>query len=166
MKIHLGCGNLRIGSHINIDAVATHSTDMVYDLSKGLPPEFQDETVDEIVSFHFIEHLSKEEAVLLLKDMYRVMKSGATGVMELPDMERLCKNLMRNPEGVIWDIYGKQDEPGMNHKYGYTKETIKKTLESVGFKVTGFPKALDYHVDESIRGIGFNAQMRVEFRKP
>jgi predicted SAM-dependent methyltransferase len=165
MKLHLGCGGTRMGGFINIDVDSNSAADEVIDLSKGVLP-YGDSTCDEMVSYHFIEHITKGEAEVLLKEIFRVMSPGAKGVFELPDTEAIAHNFDVNPEGLIGDMYGWQHETYMGHKYGYTPDTMKQTLERAGFvNITSVPPQ-DYHAQEGIDVHGFQEQMRVEFEKP
>ncbi len=57
---------------------------MVRDVAKrGLP--FDDNSVDGIWSQHFVEHLSGEDLLFLIEEMYRVSRSDVEWVIILPD---------------------------------------------------------------------------------
>lgn len=72
--IELGCGNNpRIKDAITIDMIDLEGVDIVANLDEGL--EFlPDNSVDEIHSFHFLEHLSNYGA--FMHEIHRVLKPG------------------------------------------------------------------------------------------
>lgn len=59
MKLHLGCGNIKLEGYINVDIRKTPATDMVHDCARELP--FKDEEVDEIYAVQLIEHFSAKK---------------------------------------------------------------------------------------------------------
>lgn len=69
--LDLGCGNIKKPGMIGIDIVNTSATDIVADIEKGLP-FVPDQSVDEIYSSHFMEHL--EDINPLLADVHRILK--------------------------------------------------------------------------------------------
>jgi len=72
--LELGCGpSKRIAEAISIDILNIPEVDIVADLSKGFP-FIPDNCVDEIYSFHFIEHLSDLE--LFIRESLRILKPG------------------------------------------------------------------------------------------
>ena len=74
VKLELGCGpNKRDGSYIGIDLRDLPGVDIVgdvFEVFKGIP----DNTVDEIYSAHFFEHVDNLE--LLLSEIHRILKPG------------------------------------------------------------------------------------------
>jgi len=74
LMLNLGSGANTLPDYINID-IRDVGNEMVWDIRKGLP--FPDNSVDEIFSSHFIEHMTDTEAIYLFQEMYRVLKPGA-----------------------------------------------------------------------------------------
>ena len=64
-----------------------------HDVRKGLP--FRDGTVEWIYSSHFLEHVKKEEAEKILRECYRVLKSGGRIRIVVPDLEVLAKKYIK-----------------------------------------------------------------------
>jgi len=58
-----------------------------WDVRKGLP--FDDNKFDVIYSSHLIEHLSKADAIFLLRECHRSMKKEAVIRIATPDLEKL-----------------------------------------------------------------------------
>jgi ubiquinone/menaquinone biosynthesis C-methylase UbiE len=75
MKLNIGAGNDILPGYVNLDIAKLPGVDIVHDVNK-LPLPFQDNTVDEAYAKDIIEHI--QEYHLLLKDLHRIMKPGAT----------------------------------------------------------------------------------------
>jgi predicted SAM-dependent methyltransferase len=75
VMLNLGCGGQRLNRYIGID-IRDLGQKMVWDVRDGLP--FPDNSVDEVFSCHFIEHLTDKESLELFHEIYRVLKVGAT----------------------------------------------------------------------------------------
>ena len=82
--LNLGCGNVRKPPPwINIDKVKTAATDIVRDLTRGLP--FEDQSVDEILCDNVLEHIGPEaDFVFVLNELYRVLKPGCFCTIIVP----------------------------------------------------------------------------------
>ena len=122
LRLHLGCGDYWFEEFINIDHAVLGGTDMIWDLRTKLP--FQDQVVEEIQSHEFVEHFTKAEIDVMLKDWYRVLIDGGKVIAVVPDIEELMK------QGLIQQIYGIEQD----HKWGYTVESLKELFENHGFK--------------------------------
>ena len=82
MKLNLGCGNLKIDGFIGVDFRKTNITDMIMDLSR--PLNFESNSIDEIYCCHVIEHLTKNRAIDLVKEINRILKPNAILHLHLP----------------------------------------------------------------------------------
>lgn len=85
LRIDLGCGPNKKGPDwIGLDQYPFDGkVDHVLNLgSERLP--FEDNSVDEVHTSHFVEHLSAVERCHLLNELYRVMKVGAKCTMIVP----------------------------------------------------------------------------------
>lgn len=81
IKIELGCGpNKKIKDAISVDIVDLDSVDIVVDINSGLP--FENNSIDEIYSFHFLEHVNNLEFVL--KEIHRVLKTNGKKIGTVP----------------------------------------------------------------------------------
>jgi predicted SAM-dependent methyltransferase len=152
LKLNLGSfTNMYHNGWINIDIVPLqqfaqqHQYKFLHhDFKNKLP--FGDAQVDLIYSSHMLEHLTKEEGILLLRDCYRVMKSGSVARFLVPDAERLI-NMYKNSELGIFDEIndGCEKTPFQSgklwellfsgHKIAYDFEALKLMGEDAGFKV-------------------------------
>lgn len=84
MKINLGSGYKRIDGYINIDGDSNCKPDFLVDLEKDKLP-FEDNSVDEILAHHILEHIGNG-FFNLLKEIYRVCKNGAVINITVPHM--------------------------------------------------------------------------------
>lgn len=147
MKLHLGCGSIKLEGYVNIDMVEEKPgiVDRVFDLSK--PLDYPDNSVEEIQAYHLFEHLPFSCIEAVIKSWHRVMKPGAKIMMEMPDFDESVKWYMENPNDntALASIYGSQQHPGQFHHWGWNKTRLKFLLEGVGFKDVVFPEPQDYH---------------------
>ncbi len=80
--IELGPGNKRLfPNSITIDKIDLENVDIVTDINKGLS-FLKDESVDEIHSYHFLEHVENLE--FILKEIQRVLKKGGKKIGTVP----------------------------------------------------------------------------------
>lgn len=78
MKINLGCGFRKIEGYTNIDNRPEVNPDMVCDVLNGLP--FDDDSIDEVRAFDFLEHIPLGKTIQVIEEIYRVLKPG--GIFE------------------------------------------------------------------------------------
>lgn len=85
MKLNMGCGNNKLEKFINVDHSEFCNPDMVLDLEL-LPWPWADNSVDEVVFNHCLEHLGRETAVFLgmFKELYRVCQNDALVRITVP----------------------------------------------------------------------------------
>lgn len=85
-------------------------------------PGIEDQTYDGVYSEHFIEHLTKDEGIAFLKEMYRIMKPGATirtiwPSMDFVDMLNSDENHNNNNFVVMYNRYIIDRENPFNNQY-------------------------------------------------
>lgn len=83
MKLDLGCGDNKREGFTGVDKFKTSSTDVVHDLLT-YPWPFEDGSVDEIFSSHFLEHIPGHDRPKFMDEVYRVLKPGAKAVFVTP----------------------------------------------------------------------------------
>ena len=77
-RLNLGCGTELLDGYLNIDKERLFYQDNFMCLSLGnctLP--FENNSIEQVVSSHFLEHLDGEEIQHLIKELYRVCENGA-----------------------------------------------------------------------------------------
>lgn len=150
MKLNMGSNDKRIDGFKNIDIIDGPNVDIVtsaHDLSM-----LEDESVDEILAEHLLEHLTFFQANRALTEWYRVLKPEGKLIIEVPDLEGLCRAFLEatNYErfqsnqghwGVIHHLYGHQkgrseeENLAQTHKSGYTEWRLCEMLYGIGFRM-------------------------------
>ncbi|MBT3989479.1 MAG: methyltransferase domain-containing protein [Rhodospirillaceae bacterium] len=85
MKLNLGCGNNKLEGYLNVDSQQLCAPDQVVDL-EVFPWPFEDNSVDEIVMSHVLEHLgeTKEVYLAIIKELYRICQADAEIRINVP----------------------------------------------------------------------------------
>lgn len=81
MKLNLGCGTIHLDGYVNVDISQKANVDIICDI-EHLDREFIPESVDEIYSYHAIEHLSDYEEGML--QIWQVLKPGGKAIIIVP----------------------------------------------------------------------------------
>jgi len=133
MKLNLGCGPHKIEGFQNWDL--EHGQD----LRKPFPIPSQ--SVEFIVTEHFVEHLTKSEAIAFFRECYRVMDRSAIMLISMPDLAFLCRMHTENkiPYDGVWKPENTCDmvNEGMRewgHQYLWDEPELFKTLRNIGFR--------------------------------
>lgn len=119
MKLDIGCGKKwKLTQKNGFQGVDIYDfgQEYVLDVREGLP--FDDSSVEEIRTEHFIEHLTYDEAIDFLNECWRVLK----------------------PEKQIHIVVPHIDHPGafvMTHRSYYTKNTFQDLSRPDRWKVYG-----------------------------
>lgn len=103
--INLGSGNSPMQAAINLDLPDWEAT------RDWLSP-FADEAIDTIFAFHFLEHLTGEQVIKMLRDCERVLKYGGTMNIVVP--HRL----------------GSMAFQDIDHKSFFTEETFRTLFDN------------------------------------
>ena len=78
MKLNLGCGSKKLDGYTNVDKFDYYKPDIVQDL-ETFPYPFKDDSVDEILLSHVLEHIGQTPEIYLkiIKEFYRVCHHGS-----------------------------------------------------------------------------------------
>lgn len=84
LKLHLGCGRNVLPEWTNVDSAPLPGVDVVFDLDacRERPLPFPDDSVDEFLASHVIEHLS--HPLPFMQELHRVARPGAKAVFRVP----------------------------------------------------------------------------------
>jgi predicted SAM-dependent methyltransferase len=117
-RLNLCCGDNKIAGYINIDANSDLNPDVVADIISA-PLPYEDESIDEILLFHAIEHIEHKRHEYLLSEFWRLLKSKGSLYITYPEFSKVATNYLQNYRGMkdFWrdTIYGLQRYPGDYH---------------------------------------------------
>lgn len=140
MRLNVGCGGRRIPGYTGVDAVQRPAAEIIARADK-IP--LADNSVEEIMAIHLIEHVHAWEAPDLLREWFRLLVPGGLLVLELPDIVKCCRNIAddyklagKHPDQAgMWGLYGdpREKDKFMAHKWGYCFGTLKPIVQEVGF---------------------------------
>ncbi len=145
LRLHLGCGKVRLEGFVNIDHRSTSATDLECDILQ-LP--FDDNTATRIESYHVIEHLGRHEAVRAVREWHRVLAPGGVLVIECPDFDAACREYLDGRQDRIDNIFGLQRFDGDSHRFGYNFERLRLLLVECGFQSIAQQPPTDYHKEQ------------------
>jgi predicted SAM-dependent methyltransferase len=138
MKLHLGSGGVNLTGWLNVDLDASNA-DLHLDLRAKLP--FEDQSVTHIYSEHFIEHITREEALSLLKECHRVLKNDGVLRLSTPNLKFIAVSYLSRSIAE-WGELWKPANPCflMNealrlwgHQFVYDAEELTQVLTEAGF---------------------------------
>ena len=140
IKLHLGCGNIRINGFINIDVRSTDATDKVADVTTL--SEFHDNTVDMIYSAGVLEHFSHRITQDVLGEWYRVLKIDGEMIIWVPNFDAYIKHYLRgcifhrkqSLQNILFYLYGGQQYFENAHKSIFNGPYLRLLLYEEGFR--------------------------------
>ena len=115
-------------------ALLQHHTYVHRDLSYGLP--FPDHSADFLYCSHFLEHLSRPDARRLLRESYRVLKSGGTLRICVPDLAYALSLYEKGDAKTMLANYffvEDLDSSMARHRYMYDYALLEEALRDSGF---------------------------------
>jgi SAM-dependent methyltransferase len=145
VKLNLGCGDKILPGYVNVDVAESRAgkrPDVLCDLHHLTP--FEDNSADEVLSVHVVEHFWRWEVVGVLKEWVRVLKHGGLMILECPNLKSACETFLSSPdllsgpgpEGqrTMWVFYGDPSwrDPLMVHRWGYTPASLAGIMHEAG----------------------------------
>ena len=145
IRLNLGCGDKILPGYVNVDVAPSRAgrpPDVLCDL-RSLKP-FEDTSADEVLAVHVVEHFWRWEVVGVLREWARVLKPGASMILECPNLQSACEEFLRDPEAfsgpgpegqrTMWVFYGdpRWQDPLMVHRWGYTPRSLAAVMAEAG----------------------------------
>jgi predicted SAM-dependent methyltransferase len=145
MKLNLGSGPHPLRGWVNLDVHPWPGVDVVTEVP---PLAYADNSVEEIYAGHFLEHLHREDGMVLLRECHRVLVPGGRLGVVVPDMRAVLTEYvsmgereLRWPERVYQFadldhlcevfIYGAKGPYG--HQWCWEEATLERALGEAGF---------------------------------
>jgi len=135
VKYNMGCGARKLAGYINVDINPNVKPDLISDVRKVARTE--DNSADEIMAVHVVEHFYLWEVEDLLTEWKRILKPGGKLVIECPNIQFAAGQLAAgnaNPQLTMWCFWGDPStrDPYNMHKWGYTPETLAEIVSACG----------------------------------
>jgi predicted SAM-dependent methyltransferase len=125
MKLNLGCGEHLEPGYTNVDLYLP--ADMLGDVR-----DLTFENVDEVTSFHMLEHLPRADSLPLMRRIRSWMAPRGRLLIEVPDMGAI---MAAGCSGEWCQyIYGSQEHPGAFHQTGFDGSSLSKLLLAAGWR--------------------------------
>ena len=115
-----------------IDILKQH-TFIHHNLEYGIP--FCDESVDYVYTHNLLEHLFKNDAERLIREIFRVLKKGGGARISVPDLEYAVSCYQKdNKEELLSNFpVSRQEKYFIPHRYMYDFEMLQALLLKAGF---------------------------------
>lgn len=171
MKINAFSGRHVLDGWVNVDVVPSPKAKRPPDiLASVLSIPLPDGCADEFMAIHGFEHLWLWDVPKALAEWHRLLKPGGLLVLEMPDVKKCAKNLLRLIETediksldslAMHGLYGdpREEDPWMGHRWGWTPKTIKPVLKAAGFGKFTEPPTQWHAIGRTLR------DFRIEARK-
>lgn len=154
MRLNIGSsvprGKYRHAPWINIDMIQGKGSRFVR--GNGAETPFADGTFEEIHCVHMMEHMDRKFHLPLLTEMYRVLEPGGVALVEVPDFIATCElitgfyrkaeaatgpereRLLERARIFTVSVYGKGRTPWDIHRWGFSRLSMAKLVEGIGFR--------------------------------
>ena len=143
LHVNLGCGYRPMKDWINVDQARGPEVQVVWDLTRGLP--FTDSSCSAVFSEHMIEHITKEAAVRLLCECYRVLEPGGVLRMSTPDAELFLRSYAGDQKFLAHSGFSQPIDTPVDrvnymmreygqHVWAYDEELLTLMFKRAGFK--------------------------------
>lgn len=139
-RLHLGCGKNVLDGWTNVDIEPATGV-IRHNLTKPFP--LQSKTIQFIYSEHFIEHITREEALALLTESHRLLESGGVIRLSTPDLRKILNEYTANRLTEWLNVGWMPKTPcqmvneGMRmwgHQFVYDKYELMLLLREAGFE--------------------------------
>lgn len=134
--LNLGCGWDKRDGHLNIDLHAYHEPDMVADVR--CLPMLPDAYYDGAVAQDVLEHLTRGDGPIALREWARVVRVGGFLELRVPNLLGLAvllssRTAIPQQKELIQCLFGTQAYNGDFHQNGYTEVLLRHELWEAGF---------------------------------
>ena len=139
VKICLACGQRKPEGYIGLDIADIPEVEIVCNRLE-FPWPLEDNSVDEVLCEHFLEHVPKEKRPGFANELYRVMKPGAKAVFVVPSY--LSQRMYQDPTHewppivpqsfLYWHLGWREDNKLTHGPYAEYKCNFLSECEMIG----------------------------------
>ena len=132
MKLHLGCGQLKLDGFVNID-VLSDVADMKLDFTDL--SVFNSSVIEEIYIVHAIEHFKRNQIINLFLEWNRVLKHDGVLKIAVPDFEKIVKKYSQTKDitELVGLLSGGQKDEYDFHYVNFDIYVLEELLKACGF---------------------------------
>jgi predicted SAM-dependent methyltransferase len=142
-KLHLGCGNVSLAGWVNID-LDSPVADMNMDFTLPLP--FADKSISHIFSEHFIEHITRQQAVSFLGECKRALSKNGVIRVSTPNLKFITALYLagiKDEWGDLWQPSTlcqmlNESMRSWGHQFVYDAQEIASVFVEAGFNSISF----------------------------
>jgi predicted SAM-dependent methyltransferase len=158
--VNIGCGSTWHPAWVNLDVRPMHQEIRRWDARKGLP--FGSSEVDACYSSHFLEHLSRSQAQMLVQDTRRILRPGGIVRLAVPDLEALVREYL-----LVLGQADKGEEEGARRYEWITLELLDQLVRAEsGGEMERYLRTRAYdNQDYVVSRIGLSAKEYMECRE-
>jgi predicted SAM-dependent methyltransferase len=140
--VNIGCGESMPAGFCNVD-YAWRPGVLCWDITKGIP--FATGSVKGVFSEHCLEHISRDQCLLVLRELRRILQPGGTARVVVPDGELYCRLYVNSMKGIEarWPYPESGQTPmgyvngimrGHGHLFIYDYQTLRDSMIEAGFR--------------------------------
>lgn len=137
MRLNIGSGSEKLEGYLNIDPYSDEADSKHNFLLLGSYP-YVNNSVEEIVMYHCIEHIQERNHITFLNEFYRLLEPGGYLLISFPEFSKCAKNYIENYKGqrAFWKatIYGRQLHTGDYHISLMNSDEFRILLMQAGFE--------------------------------
>ena len=132
MRLHLGCGKLKLNDFINVD-LQSDTSDLKLDF-RNLTI-FNSSNIEEIYISHALEHCKRSEIIPVILEFNRILKIDGVLRVAVPDFEKVVKMYLKNRDmsELIGHLSGGQKDELDFHYIIFDVYILQKLLNACGF---------------------------------
>ncbi len=130
LKLNIGDGSYAPYGYVSVDRQRGGEA---YPLRLDTGEAVVDESVEEIIASHVLEHFGFGQIRQVLREWVRVLKPGGRLRVAVPDLTYIAKAHLRGkPEPYLQYLFGGQTDADDFHKSGFDRFTLTGVLREAG----------------------------------
>lgn len=159
IKLNIGSGGIEHAGYLSVD-LYDRRANIIMDVTQL---DFPENSVAEILAVHVFEHLNPYHCLDILKRWHKILKPGGKLIMEMPDIEELCRRFVGantgERYGILNAVYGSVNTTGDGdqsnitspHLFGWWKQSLWDHLSNAGYTSIVFGPEQHPHPESNLR---------------